>query len=172
MRAHGISSHLRFGWLAVTVLATARVVAQSADLPNRHEPLPGITTAGQPSEAALEEVARAGFKSVIDLRGLTEDRGFDESAAVERLGMSYVSLPVEGAGGVTYENAAELDRLLAELPQPVLLHCASANRAGALLALRAKGNGADSAAALALGIAGGVTGLKAVVEQKLAEPAK
>lgn len=37
--------------------------------------------------------------SVIDLRALTEDRGFDQKAAVEGLGMSYVNLPVAGAGG-------------------------------------------------------------------------
>jgi hypothetical protein len=41
-------------------------------------------------------------------------------------------------------------------------------RAGALLALRAKLNGADSAAALALGVSGGLTGLKPAVEEKLA----
>jgi hypothetical protein len=51
----------------------------------------------------------------------------------------------------------------------VLLHCASANRAGALLALRAKLEGADDDTALALGVAGGVTGLKATVEERLAQ---
>jgi uncharacterized protein (TIGR01244 family) len=154
------------------LLLAAAASAQTLDVPNRHEPLAGITTAGQPTAAALEAAANAGYKAVIDLRGLAEDRGFDERAAVQRLGMSYVSLPVEGAAGVTYENAAELDRWLAELPKPVLLHCTSANRAGALLALRARLNGADAAAALELGTAAGLTGLKPTVEQKLAEPPK
>jgi hypothetical protein len=54
----------------------------------------------------------------------------------------------------------------------VLLHCASANRAGALLALRAKSNGADSAAALELGVASGLTSLKPTVETRLKEAPK
>jgi uncharacterized protein (TIGR01244 family) len=159
-------------WVTVALLFAAAVSAQTPDVPNRHDPLPGITTSGQPSAAHLEAAAKAGYKAVIDLRALAEDRGFDERAAVEGLGMSYVSLPIDGAAGLTYENAAELDRILAELPQPVLLHCATANRAGALLALRARRNGADSAAALGLGVAAGLKGLTPVVEKKLAEPPK
>jgi protein tyrosine phosphatase (PTP) superfamily phosphohydrolase (DUF442 family) len=83
--------------------------------------------------------------------------------------MSYVSLPVEGSDGVSYANAAALDKLLAGVEGPVLIHCASGNRAGALLALRDKLGGADSESALALGVASGLTGLKPTVEQKLAQ---
>ena len=144
-------------------------LAQSAGLPNRKDPLPGITTAGQPTAEGLAAAAAAGVKTVIDLRGVKEDRGMaDEKAAVEKLGMSYVALPVEGAGGVTFGNAKSLDQLLKDSPHPVLIHCASGNRAGALLALRAEMNGTSSDDALALGLAGGLTGLKGAVEQKLA----
>jgi uncharacterized protein (TIGR01244 family) len=152
----------------LAALAAAVALAQPADLPNRKDPLEGITTAGQPNEKQLAAAAASGFRSVIDLRGPQEDRGMDEKAVVEALGMTYVPLPVEGAGGVTYSNAAALDKLIAKLPAPVLIHCSTGNRAGALLALRAKLNGADSAAALALGVSGGVTGLKPTVEEKLA----
>ena len=156
--------------LAVLACSAAAVaLAQSAELPNRRDVLEGITSAGQPSAAALEAAAAAGYKSVIDLRAVTEDRGFDEKAKVEGLGMSYVNLPVDGAAGVSYANASALDKLLAEAPKPVLVHCASGNRVGALLALRAKTDGADSAAALELGVANGLGGLKGAVEQKLAE---
>jgi protein tyrosine phosphatase (PTP) superfamily phosphohydrolase (DUF442 family) len=82
--------------------------------------------------------------------------------------MSYVSLPVDGAAEVSYANAGHLDKLLAELPKPILLHCASGNRVGALLALRAKAGGMDDGAALELGVANGLGGLKSTVEQKLA----
>jgi uncharacterized protein (TIGR01244 family) len=147
--------------------AAGSALAQSAELPNRHDVLEGITAAGQPSAAALEAAAKGGYKSVIDLRALTEDRGFDEKATVQGLGMSYVSLPVDGAAGVSYANAAELDKLLATLPKPILLHCASSNRVGALLALRANAAGVDDAAALELGVANGLGSLKGAVEQKL-----
>jgi len=155
----------------LTLLAffgTSMAFAQSAELPNRRDVLEGITTAGQPSQAALSAAAAAGYKSVIDLRAPSEDRGLDEKAAVESLGMSYVNLPVDGSGGVSYANARALDKLLAEAPKPVLVHCASGNRVGALLALRAKIHGADDAAALELGVASGLGGLQPVVEQKLA----
>ncbi len=168
IRKLGYASQVAMG-LLVASFGMGLALAQSTDLPNRKDPLEGITTAGQPSGQQFAAAAASGFKSVIDLRGPQEDRGMDEKAAVEALGMSYISLPVEGAGGVTYGNAAALDKLLADLPRPVLIHCSTGNRAGALLALRAKLNGADSESALALGLAGGVTALKPTVEQKLAQ---
>ena len=149
--------------------AAGQALAQSSDLPNRKDPLEGITTAGQPNAQQLAAAAASGFKTVIDLRGPNEDRGLDEKATVEELGMSYISLPVEGADGVTFANASALDKLLSGSRGPVLIHCSSGNRAGALLALRGKLNGADNDAALALGVAGGVTALKQTVEQKLAQ---
>jgi uncharacterized protein (TIGR01244 family) len=156
--------------LAMATLAAGGVLAQSADLPNRKDPLDGITTAAQPSAAQFAAAAESGFKVVIDLRGVGEDRGMaDEKATVETLGMSYVALPVEGGDGVTYANAASLDKLLKGVEGPVLIHCASGNRAGALLALRNKLAGADNETALALGIASGLTSLKPTVEQKLAQ---
>jgi uncharacterized protein (TIGR01244 family) len=137
-------------------------------LPNRNDPLEGVTTAGQPNADAFAAAAAAGYRAVIDLRGAQEDRSLDERATVEGLGMSYTVLPVEGAAGITYDNAAALDRLLGELPRPVLIHCSSGNRAGALLALRAKLNGADNEVALALGVSAGLTASKSAVAEKLA----
>jgi protein tyrosine phosphatase (PTP) superfamily phosphohydrolase (DUF442 family) len=78
-------------------------------------------------------------------------------------------LPVSGASGISYDNANALDRILADIDGPVLLHCASSNRVGALLALRAKMHGADTANALALGIDAGLTSLQPVVEEALSE---
>jgi len=156
--------------LVLASLAAGQVLAQSVDLPNRKDPLAGITTAGQPNAAQLAAAAQSGFKAVIDLRGVSESRGMDdERATVEKLGMSYITLPVEGSDGVTFANATALDKLLAGVERPVLIHCASGNRVGALLALRSTLEGADAEAALALGVASGLTGLKPTVEQKLAQ---
>ena len=158
----------RYAIAALLWCVAGFAAAQSTDLPNRKDPLPGITTAGQPSAEGLATAAAAGVKTVIDLRGTDEDRGLDEKAAVEKLGMSYVTLPVEGAGGVTFDNAKTLDQLLKGAPGPVLIHCASGNRVGALLALRAQMNGTKADDALALGVASGLTGLRPAVEKKLA----
>ncbi len=152
----------------VAFLGAGATFAQTVELPNRHDAVKGITTAGQPSAEALAAAAKAGYKTVIDLRPQSEDHGFDEKKTVESLGMSYVSLPVAGAAGVTYANASTLDKLLRDLPKPVLVHCSTSNRVGALLALRAKQGGADDKAALEVGVASGLAGLKSAVEQKLA----
>jgi len=132
----------------------------------------GITSAGQPDEAALEVFADAGYATVIDLRGAEEDRGFDETAVVDELGLHYVTLPISGKDAISFDNARKLDELLEEYPGPVLVHCGSGNRVGALLALRASLDGADDEEALALGREGGLKSLEGVVRERLDESDK
>jgi protein tyrosine phosphatase (PTP) superfamily phosphohydrolase (DUF442 family) len=129
----------------------------------------GVTSAGQPDEAALEVFADSGYATVIDLRGAGEDRGFDEAATVEELGLHYVTMPIDDKDAISYDNARRLDKLRDEYPGPALVHCGSGNRVGALLALRASLDGADDATALALGREGGLTSLEGVVRERLAE---
>jgi hypothetical protein len=62
---------------SLACVATGFAFAQSAELPNRRDVIEGITAAGQPSAAALEAAAKAGYKSVIDLRAPNENRGFE-----------------------------------------------------------------------------------------------
>lgn len=156
--------------LLIVYMFTAAIgtaLAQDADIPNRADPIAGITSAGQPSAEGLAAIAKEGYTTVIDLRSEQEDRGFDEAATVEGLGMKYISLPVSGGAEVSYENAAALDRILAETEGPVLLHCASSNRVGALLSLRAVLNGEDREEALMLGTSAGLTSLQPLVEELL-----
>lgn len=155
--------------LAVLAAIMLAGCASLSPLPNRTEPLPGITSSAQPDAAALEAIADEGYVAVIDLRGPDEDRGLDEQSAVESLGMRYVSLPVANASALTYENANALDEILSGIDGPVLLHCSTGNRAGALLALRERLNGASAEDALAVGKAGGLTRpeLEATVEERL-----
>jgi uncharacterized protein (TIGR01244 family) len=135
-------------------------------------PVDGITSAGQPNEAALEVFADAGYATVIDMRSEGEDRGFDEAKVVEELGLHYVTLPIDSNEAISFENARKLDELLNKYPGPVLVHCASGNRVGALLALRASLGGADDDSALAFGHEGGLTRLEPVVKERLAEDDK
>lgn len=126
----------------------------------------GITAAGQPDEAALAVFADNGYVAVVDLRTAGEDRGLDEEPVVEGLGMDYVSLPV-GRDGISFENARSLDRLIGSYDGPVLVHCGSSNRVGALLALRASLEGADDEAAIEVGKQGGLTKLEPKVREVL-----
>ena len=156
--------------VAVTVFsAYAQTPDLTSGLMNGAEPLPGVITAGQPDEASLNALAEAGYVAVIDLRAANEDRGFDEENAVKSLGMNYISIPISGSDGITFENAALLDATLSGIDGPVLVHCASSNRVGALLSLREKINGASDDDALRLGEAAGLSSLRATVEARLSE---
>ena len=124
---------------------------------------------GQPDQDVLAMAKEAGFTTVIDLRAESEDRGMDEAAAVEELGMQYISLPVAGAADVTFENAASLDRYLAEAGGPVFVHCRSGNRVGALFALRAAAAGASDEDAVAAGKAAGLGSLEKAVREQLGQ---
>lgn len=132
-------------------------------------PASGYVSTGQPDAETLRAIADAGYVGVIDLRTAGEPRGFDEAATAEALGLRYVSLPIGDTDDLTFENAAALDRALADMPGPVLLHCASGNRVGALFALRAKAAGASDEEALAIGKAAGLTRYEGAVKKKLAE---
>jgi uncharacterized protein (TIGR01244 family) len=132
------------------------------------EPKPGLHTGGQPTAEDLAAFSRQGVRTVIDLRTDEEDRGFDEAAEAKRQGMRYVRLPIGGAGDLTSENAALLKQALDESGDDVLLHCASGNRVGALLALmKAQHEDATPAEALEFGKRAGLKSLEPAVAEKL-----
>ena len=130
-------------------------------------PVAGITAAGQPDRAAMEVFADSGYTTVIDLRGPQESRGFDEAAVVAELGMDYIAFPITTGEQISFEYAAKLDEVISQAEGPVLVHCASSNRVGALLALRASLAGASDEQALAHGIDGGLTSLAGPVQEIL-----
>ena len=122
---------------------------------------------GQPSEDVLRIAKDAGYATVIDMRTAEEDRGMDEAAAVESLGMSYVAFPVSGRTDITLEKAQEFDELLASIDGPVLLHCRSGNRVGAMFALRDGLHGASTDDAVAVGKAAGLGSLEPQIREAL-----
>ncbi len=131
-----------------------------------------VASAGQPTVAAISALGEAGYAAVIDLRGAGENRGYDEKALVEKHGMSYVSLPLTSADDFSFQNATELDELIASFDGPVLVHCGSGNRAGALLALRAAGRGASAEEAIELGRSAGLGRSESLVRERLEEAAE
>ena len=131
-------------------------------------PVDGITSAGQPDVQALNVFAESGYAVVIDMRGSDEDRGMDGwSNAVEATGMEYIAFPISDSDEISFETAAKLDALLEDAEGPVLVHCASGNRVGALLALRHSLNGASDEEALAFGKDAGMTRLEPRVREVL-----
>lgn len=107
--------------------------AIAAQLPDGALPLPHVATAGQLRPAHVEQLARAGVRLILDLRPASEPHGFDEAAAVGHAGMRYENVPVT-LQTLTHDDFARVRALLADpANRPAVVHCASANRVGALL---------------------------------------
>ena len=131
------------------------------------KPVEGVTTAGQPDEAAFQVFADNGYVAVIDMRTEGDDRGLDEAAVVQGLGMDYVQLPIGGRDSITYENAQKLKELIDMYDEPVLVHCTSGNRVGALFALNEYRETGDVDKAIHAGRIAGLTRMEAQVREIL-----
>ncbi len=133
------------------------------------QPLPGLYTAGQPAPTDWAAIRALGIRTVINLRPPAEEAGRDEGAEVRAAGMRYLDIPVAHAAGINPDNARLLHAALAPAHGGgVLVHCATGNRAGALLALeQADFDGVTPQAALELGRKAGVTALEPTLKQAL-----
>lgn len=153
---------------AVAVESSAVATAAPTELlRNGKAPFDGILTGGQPTADQFETLAGLGYKTIVNMRG-TQESGSTKPADVESLGMTYVSFPITGAPDVSEENARKLAEILEANEHPVVVHCASGNRVGALFALKAfYVDGETPQEALAIGQAAGVTRLEPVVKQQL-----
>ncbi len=92
-----------------------------------------VLLSGQPSQDDLRQLAREGFKTVITLRTPPENI-WDEKPVVESAGMRFVELPVGSPEDLTdalFDTAREYLRAAAP-GNGVCMHCASANRVGAV----------------------------------------
>ncbi|MEQ1512699.1 MAG: protein tyrosine phosphatase family protein [Lysobacteraceae bacterium] len=129
----------------------------------------GRYSAGQPTVEQLQALPAHGIAVVIDLRADTETPDLDEATVVRSLGLDYHNLPVRGAAGLTRDNVLALDRLIADAgDRPLLVHCASSNRVGAMMALREHWlRGATPEQALAIGRDWGMKGLESDVDALL-----
>jgi uncharacterized protein (TIGR01244 family) len=95
-----------------------------------------VTVGTQPTEDQLAELARAGFRTVVNLRTVGErDQPLApeaEGKAVRALGMAYLHLPVS-TKGLKAEQVDEFRRQFADLAKPAFVHCYVGIRAGAFM---------------------------------------
>lgn len=127
-----------------------------------------LFTGGQPDRTLWAQLPQAGVTTVINLRPAAEMAGRDQAAEVAAAGLSYHQLPIAGAEDITLDNARALRALIDAAPGKVLVHCASGNRVGALLALAAaKLDGHSTEDAMRQGEAAGMTKLAPHVRELL-----
>ncbi|QWE15748.1 TIGR01244 family sulfur transferase [Polynucleobacter sp. AP-Nino-20-G2] len=89
-------------------------------------------TLGQIEPSHLAEIAKQGYKSVINNRpdfegGPDQPTSAEIQAQAESLGLNYAYLPVV-PGAFTPAQVAEMSRLLKTLPAPILAFCRSGAR--------------------------------------------
>lgn len=139
---------------------------------NEHHPLPELATGGAPASAdGFQALARAGYRTFVDLRSDAEVTS-ETQAAAGAAGLHYRRIPITRDEDLHLGTARALDALLDERSNyPVAIACASGNRVGALLAVKAFWlDGVPAAEALALGERAGLTRLEPSVRSLLGLP--
>ncbi len=139
-------------------------------VPNLCEPAPARFSGGLPPVDSLAEMARAGLRTLVDLRPSSEWAGKDWRGDVEAAGIAFHQLPIDGIDDLDHERLERFWRYWSDDALcPVLIHCASGNRVGAAVALAAhRIDGQSPEAALALGEAAGLSRSREEVMARLA----
>jgi len=134
--------HIGLAMVWVLTIVSAALLTAQAQVTK--ESVPGIVNfskvettvacAGATTPAALAEVKRMGYASVVNLR-LASEAGAEieaEAAAARTAGLNYVHLPFNAAAPDPMLVDNFLKAVTDAKNQPAFIHCASANRAAAL----------------------------------------
>jgi uncharacterized protein (TIGR01244 family) len=97
---------------------------------------PDLSVAPQLGPEAMQALADAGYKSVINNRpdfegGPNQPTNASIEAAAKAAGLAYAFLPV-ASGHQTPDEIARFAELLAALPRPIVAFCRSGTRSGKL----------------------------------------
>lgn len=143
-------------------------VIQDLGIDHARFPSEGLLTGGQITPEQMTALGGLGYTTFISLRPSDEEgAGWEEEYAAAG-GIHFERIPIEGADGVTIGNAQLLADRLPPGDGRAVIYCASGNRVGALLAMKAHFvDGVDAGEALEFGLAGGLTRLEPAVREKL-----
>lgn len=156
------------GCCALSGCASPLVQTRVPEVAEAVSPSRGIVSAGRLKPEDIARLKDAGIEHVIDLTPDDETPDFDEANAVRSADIDYSNLPVRGAADLTRENVLAFDQLMRNAKRPVLVHCASGNRVGAMAALRSAWvDGKSEEDAIAIGKAWGLKGLEPEVRKRI-----
>ncbi len=130
---------------------------------NYHRHTPYVATSGKLAPGALEELKSHGFKTIVDLRTVSEGTS-DEAELAKKAELSYHNIPV-GKSWPTAEVFTQFKTLVEnEDNYPMLIHCGSANRVGMVWTMYKLQSGVAHSAAL---MEGRTIGMKPSREDQL-----
>jgi uncharacterized protein (TIGR01244 family) len=157
--------------LAAPVLAGVPETMEPSQIPAYRLIRPGLAAAGQPAPETLARLGELGFRTVVNLR--TEREGAaEERAVVESQGLRYVWVPVT-PDTFSLADVEAVEKVLDDAAAgPILLHCASANRVGAVWAVLQARKGKSFDEALTAGREAGLHNpqMEAAVRRVLGAP--
>lgn len=143
----------------------------AAVVPGLKKPRSNLITGGQPTSEAWALLKDQGVTRVVNLRTADELGGRDEGAEIAAQGLDYRQIEIAGGADINAMHADQLWKLLDESQGTSLVHCASGNRAGALLALGAwRQGGMTPQQALDFGKSAGLGSLEPKVRELLGLP--
>ena len=126
--------------LAATAVLSLVIAAQEnrtySELPNFHQVNENLYRGAQPQRGGLKKLSELGIKTVINLRGESEDTR-KEQADAEAAGMRYFNIPMSGLGRPTDQQVERaLTVIDARENWPVFVHCQrGADRTGVIIAV-------------------------------------
>lgn len=160
---------IAFGIASVAAMATSPAQDGLSRLFNVTFPASHRVASGRLQPGDMAALKHAGIRNVIDLTVDSETPDFDEATAMRAAGIEYHNLPIRGAQDLTRANVVQFNQLLLDAgTEPTLVHCASSNRVGAMIALRAALiHGESTEAALTEGRRWGLKSLQPAVRERL-----
>ena len=129
--------HVLLAAMAILSLVIAAQETQSYEkLPNFHQVNENLYRGAQPQRGGLKKLSELGIKTVINLRGASDDT-HNEQAEAETLGMRYFNIPMSGLGRPTDEQVERALTIIdARENWPVFVHCQrGADRTGVIIAV-------------------------------------
>ncbi len=129
-----VGAFLALAWTSLAAVEVERRPCESLS-----PDIPGLVCiddhhaiAAQPRESAYAAIAKAGFRSVVNLRTKNEDAPLlEEEKRLTETGLRYYWLPVRSDAPAEADAARFLSLLRDPDNLPVLIHCGTANRAAA-----------------------------------------
>lgn len=78
----------------------------------------------------MDEVVKAGYKSVLNVRLPSEANLDNEEMLCQSRGLAYATSPISASSeGIDSKAVLQAASVLSTLPQPAFVHCAGGNRA-------------------------------------------
>ena len=101
-----------------------------------------IAISGQPSAPQLGEIKNAGFQTIITVRR-SDEIDWNEAAEVTSRGLRFGQFP-SSPETIEVSLLARIRSMIESSPKPVLLHCASGNRASIVWGMLEAGKRPDA----------------------------